>query len=100
MLACAPGALIWLIILLLPWRPWSVRERLEGSGDSSPPDTHDLTVLIPARNEAPQIGRTLAAIRERMAYSDPPKGLRGLGIAFIVTGLMALAFMAFSGISL
>ena len=42
----------------------------------------------------------LAGIRERMAYSDPPKGLRGLGIAFIVTGLMALAFMAFSGISL
>ena len=42
----------------------------------------------------------LAGIRERMAYSNPPKGLRGLGIAFIVTGLMALAFMAFSGISL
>jgi len=42
----------------------------------------------------------LAGIRERMAYSNPPRGLRGLGIAFITTGLMALAFMAFSGISL
>ena len=64
LLACAPGAIIWLIILLLPWRPWSTRERLEGDGDS-PPDIGDLTVLIPARNEARQIGRTLAAIREQ-----------------------------------
>ena len=51
LLACAPGAVIWLIILLLPWRPWSTHERLEGDGDSPPPDTRDLTVLIPARNE-------------------------------------------------
>lgn len=65
LLACVPGAVIWLIILLLPWRPWSTRERLEGDGDSPPPDARDLTVLIPARNEAPQIGRTLAAIREQ-----------------------------------
>jgi hopene-associated glycosyltransferase HpnB len=65
LLACVPGAVIWLIILLLPWRPWSTHERLEGDGDSPPPDTRDLTVLIPARNEAPQIGRTLAAIREQ-----------------------------------
>jgi hopene-associated glycosyltransferase HpnB len=64
LLACVPGAIIWVIILLLPWRPWSTREQLE-SGDSPPPDTRDLTVLIPARNEARQIGRTLAAIREQ-----------------------------------
>lgn len=42
----------------------------------------------------------LAGLREKMKYSNVPKGLRGLGIAFIVTGLMALAFMAFSGIRL
>jgi len=42
----------------------------------------------------------LAAIRERMRYSNVPKGLRGLGITFIVTGLMAIGFMAFSGIQL
>jgi Na+-transporting NADH:ubiquinone oxidoreductase subunit E len=42
----------------------------------------------------------LAAIRERMSYSDVPPPLRGLGMAFIVTGLMALGFMAFSGIQL
>ena len=65
LLACVPGAAIWLIILLLPWRPWSTRERLEGDRNSPPPDTRDLTVLIPARNEARQIDRTLAAIREQ-----------------------------------
>jgi Na+-transporting NADH:ubiquinone oxidoreductase subunit E len=41
-----------------------------------------------------------AAIREKMRYSNVPPALRGLGIAFIVTGLMAIAFMAFAGIQL
>jgi Na+-transporting NADH:ubiquinone oxidoreductase subunit E len=40
----------------------------------------------------------LAGIREKMKYSDVPAGLRGLGITFIVVGLMALAFMSFGGI--
>ena len=42
----------------------------------------------------------LAAIRERMSYSDVPAGLRGLGITFIVVGLMSMSFMVFSGIQL
>jgi len=42
----------------------------------------------------------LAGIRERLAYADPPAGLRGLGLAFLTTGLMALAFMGFMGIEL
>ena len=42
----------------------------------------------------------LAAVREKMRYSNVPPGLRGLGITFIVTGLMAIGFMAFSGIQL
>ena len=42
----------------------------------------------------------LAAIREKMRYSNVPGPLRGLGITFIVTGLMALGFMAFAGIQL
>lgn len=42
----------------------------------------------------------LAAIREKMRYSNVPPGLRGLGMAFILTGLMAIGFMAFSGIQL
>ncbi len=40
----------------------------------------------------------LAGIREKMTYSDVPDGLKGLGITFISVGLMALAFMSFSGI--
>lgn len=42
----------------------------------------------------------LAGIREKMKYSNVPDGLKGLGITFITVGLMALAFMSFSGIKL
>ena len=42
----------------------------------------------------------LAGIREKLKYSDVPHGLRGLGITFIIVGLMAMAFMAFGGIQL
>ncbi len=42
----------------------------------------------------------LAGIREKLKYSDVPEGLRGLGITFMVVGLMSLGFLAFSGIQL
>ncbi len=42
----------------------------------------------------------LAGVREKLKYSDVPAGLQGLGITFISTGLMAMAFMSFSGIQL
>ena len=42
----------------------------------------------------------LAAIRERLKYSNVPPGLRGLGITFMITGLMAMGFMIFGGIQL
>jgi Na+-transporting NADH:ubiquinone oxidoreductase subunit E len=42
----------------------------------------------------------IAAIRQKLRYSNVPKGLRGLGLAMLITGLMAMAFMSFSGISL
>ncbi len=42
----------------------------------------------------------LAGIREKMKYSDVPDGLQGLGITFIIVGLMSLGFMGFSGIRL
>lgn len=42
----------------------------------------------------------IAGIREKLKYSDVPEGLQGLGITFITAGLMALGFMAFSGIQL
>ena len=51
------------------------------------------------------IGWTLAicllgAIREKLAYSDVPKPLQGLGITFITVGLLAMAFMCFSGLKI
>jgi Na+-transporting NADH:ubiquinone oxidoreductase subunit E len=42
----------------------------------------------------------LAGIREKLKYSDVPVGLQGLGITFIIVGLMSLSFMGFSGIRL
>ncbi|WP_457575528.1 NADH:ubiquinone reductase (Na(+)-transporting) subunit E [Desulfomarina sp.] len=42
----------------------------------------------------------LGAIRERLEYSDPPAGLRGLGLTFITTGLIAMAFMGLAGMEL
>lgn len=42
----------------------------------------------------------IASIREKLTYSNIPKQLRGMGITFVVTGLMAMGFMGFTGISL
>lgn len=42
----------------------------------------------------------LAGIREKLKYSDVPDGLKGLGVTFMIVGLMSLAFMSFSGIRL
>jgi Na+-transporting NADH:ubiquinone oxidoreductase subunit E len=42
----------------------------------------------------------LASVRERLRYSNVPPGLRGLGITFILAGLLAIGFLAFSGIQL
>jgi len=42
----------------------------------------------------------LAAIRERLKYSNVPQGLKGLGLTMIITGLMGIAFMSFVGISI
>jgi Na+-transporting NADH:ubiquinone oxidoreductase subunit E len=42
----------------------------------------------------------IAAIREKIRYSNVPPALRGLGITYIITGLMGIAFMSFMGIKL
>jgi Na+-transporting NADH:ubiquinone oxidoreductase subunit E len=42
----------------------------------------------------------MAAVREKLAYSNVPAGLRGLGITFVTAGLISIAFMVFSGIQL
>lgn len=64
------GAALWLSVLFVPWRPWSTREALEapaaldGALDGAA-DVSDVTVLVPARDEATVIGRTLAALRRQ-----------------------------------
>jgi len=42
----------------------------------------------------------LAGVREKLAYADPPEGLRGLGLCFLVAGLLSLGFLGFAGIEL
>lgn len=60
----AAGAALWLCVLVLPWQPWRVRERLEPEPghDAADISLEDVTVLIPARDEATVIGETLAAL--------------------------------------
>jgi hopene-associated glycosyltransferase HpnB len=59
----AAGTLLWVAVILVPWRPWSTRERLEAGDEPDETDLSDVTVLMPARNEAPVIERTLVALR-------------------------------------
>ena len=59
----AIGAIIWLAILLLPWRPWGTRESLDSPPIFRGVDLNDITVLIPARNEAEFIGTTLPSLQ-------------------------------------
>ena len=53
-----PGVILWTGILVLPWQPWRNRETLEADANTSA-DLSDVTVLIPARNEADVIAETL-----------------------------------------
>jgi hopene-associated glycosyltransferase HpnB len=60
------GSITWIGLLLLPWRPWSTRERLEVTGRSSAADElADISVLIPARNEEANIERTLHGLADQ-----------------------------------
>ncbi len=61
----AIGALIWLAILLLPWRPWDTREYMDSAGGSPNADLSDMTVLIPARDEAEVIGTTMSGLKSQ-----------------------------------
>jgi hopene-associated glycosyltransferase HpnB len=56
------GSLLWVVLMLLPWRPWSTRERLEPGAERVACNLSDITVLVPARNEAATIGHTLSAL--------------------------------------
>jgi hopene-associated glycosyltransferase HpnB len=62
------AAAIWVGVLLAPWRPWSTRERLDPGSDDiqhTAADLSAITVLVPARNEAPVIARTIGALRRQ-----------------------------------
>ncbi len=59
----AIGAFIWLTIILLPWRPWGTREYMDSPAASPDADLSDITVLIPARNEAEVISTTLSSLK-------------------------------------
>lgn len=61
------STLIWCIIALLPWRPWGVREQLETDTDAiaAHVDLSEITVLIPARNEAENIQQTLRDLQQQ-----------------------------------
>ena len=61
-LLALPGLLVWVVILVLPWRPWSTRESLDANPATAKGDLSKLTVLIPARNEEAVIGRTLESL--------------------------------------
>jgi hopene-associated glycosyltransferase HpnB len=69
MFACALlPALMWLGLLLVPWRPWSTREHLEADPTMGQAfDLSDVTVLMPARNEGDVIGVTLAGLQRQGA---------------------------------
>jgi len=62
-LLVAVGSLLWVALILAPWRPWSTRERLEPGDPRDRTDLSDVTVLVPARNEVRVIERTLRALR-------------------------------------
>ncbi len=57
-----PALLIWAIVLILPWRAWSTRERLEADAGRIDEVLDDVTVLIPARDEAEVIVKTLTSL--------------------------------------
>jgi hopene-associated glycosyltransferase HpnB len=60
------GSLAWIGLILLPWRPWSTKERLETTDQESVEnDLPDISVLIPARNEEETIERTLRGLQSQ-----------------------------------
>ncbi len=66
-IAASIPAVMWVGLLLVPWRPWSTRERIEADPQAGSVDLSEITVLIPARNEADVIGLTLAGLQAQGA---------------------------------
>ena len=91
------GSLGWVTLLLMPWRPWWTSERLEPDGDPVEEDFPDITVLIPARNEAVVIERTLSALRSQgdgfltiLIDDQSSDGTAARARASLASGLMIL----------
>lgn len=61
------AAACWIALWLVPWRPWSTRERLEAADAAASVRADDVTALVPARDEAALLGTTLAALRAQAA---------------------------------
>ncbi|MGH8563924.1 MAG: glycosyltransferase [Gammaproteobacteria bacterium] len=57
-----PACVMWLCVLLAPWRPWATDESLDAQGGGEDVDLRDVSVLCPARDEAVQIGTILVAL--------------------------------------
>lgn len=64
------GASVWLVILMLPWRPWDTRQSLDAPPGPWQEALSDITVLIPARNEAGVIGASLLGLKAQGADLD------------------------------
>lgn len=59
------SALLWLIILILPWKPWSTEEQLDSCSHASERSLSNVTVIIPARNEEHYIQKTIEAVKNQ-----------------------------------
>jgi hopene-associated glycosyltransferase HpnB len=104
---CAAAALLaWLAVLLAPWQPHRTRERIEAD-PAAPHDLSDVSVVIPARDEAAVIARTLAALRlqgeglEVIVVDDQSAdGTREICAAFAAEKPSALALSVVAGSAL
>jgi len=102
-LSAAAALLAWLAVLLVPWQPHRTRERLEADGAPSR-DLSDVSVLIPARDEAAVIARTLAALRRQgeqleviVVDDQSTDGTREICAAFAAEPSNALAVSVVEG---
>lgn len=66
---CALAAVVWIAVVLLPWRPWSTRERLKLAAAADALSLDKISVLIPARNEATCIATTLTKLDQQGRFA-------------------------------
>lgn len=61
----ALGAIIWLLVFILPWKPWATKEQLEANSNLNDQDLDEVTILTPARNEEGAIGTTIQSVKDQ-----------------------------------